>query len=117
MPSVFTSPSSRYVYGGQTEESARAIEWWEKIQLPRADSDKIYVLEKRYTVRPDCARQLASIFYNDPNLEWVLLQYNKILDPVEELVEGVVLRVPTLERVRQALLNNENQSLVSQRNV
>ena len=111
--SSFSTPNSRYSYGGITEESKSFIEWWERIKLPKDVSDKYYVMERKYQGRPDL---LATVMYGDPSLSWVILSYNNILDPIEELVEGTILRIPTLERVKSVLMNGQISSVPSTRN-
>ena len=39
------------------------------------------------------------MFLGEPRLWWVLAQYNKILDPFTEIVEGAQLYIPSPERV------------------
>lgn len=112
MSTVFSSKNSRYTYGGITEESARFVEWWERVKIPPDVTDKYYVMEKQYEGRPDL---LGTMLYGDPSLTWVVLQFNGILDPVTELVEGTVLRVPTLERVKKTLMAGRIQPVASSR--
>lgn len=110
---VFSSNNSRYAYGGITETSKNFVEWWERVKLPLDNTDKYYVMEKKYEGRPDL---LGYVMYNDSSLAWVILQYNNILDPATELVEGTLLRIPTTDRVHGVLLNGQIPSTDSSRN-
>jgi hypothetical protein len=98
---VYTT-NSRYTNGGTTEVEGNFVQWWERNTFTQDASDLIYVLERRYEGRPD---MLASVFYNDSSLWWVILQFNNILDINEEFVVGTQLRIPTLERVQKDFLN------------
>jgi hypothetical protein len=60
-------------------------------------------MEKKYEGRPEI---LGYVFYGDPGLWWIIAQYNNILDPFVELVEGQILIIPTLARVKQAYSQN-----------
>lgn len=94
--SVYNQKNGRYVLGGQTEVSAGFIEWWERNPLPKDPSDIVYYLEAKYVGRPDL---LAYAWFGDAGLEWVIPQFNSIIDPSEELVEGCVLLIPSREKI------------------
>lgn len=96
--STFNSTTGRYVLGGTTEVSSWALEWWNRVELVTDPSDLIYYVEKVYEGRP---RRLGMLFYGDEELWWVICQYNGIIDPITELVEGKRLVVPLIERVRK----------------
>lgn len=55
--------------------------------------------------RPDL---IASKAYNNPDLWWVIYEFNGIRDPIFELQAGDILRIPSLDRVNDALLNLES---------
>ena len=112
--SVFGSNNSRYSYGGITEESKKFVEWWERVNIPKDVTDNWYVMERKYVGRPDL---VATVMYNDASLAWFILQYNNILDPIEELVEGVILRIPTMERIQRLLTTNRIDPVDSSRSV
>lgn len=94
--STYNQLNGRYTRGGTTEVSDRFIEWWERHDFQYDISDLVYVLEEKYVGRPDL---LAFAFYGDTRLKWVIMQYNDILDPAEELVAGKLLLMPSLEKV------------------
>lgn len=96
--SVYNVENGRYVLGGVTEVSVATIEWWSRNQLKRDPTDIVYFFEKKYEGRPD---MLGYVFYGDPGLWWLICQYNSILDPETELVEGTVLIIPTKKRINE----------------
>lgn len=110
--SLSNKKTGRYVLGGITEVSQSGIEYWERSLLDRDPSDIVYLMEKKYEGRPDL---LGILFYNDPALWWVVAQYNGILDPLEEFVEGKLLYVPLLDRVRSQMFNKSSGPIVSTR--
>lgn len=101
--SVYNTTNGRYVLGGTTEVTANNIQWWTKTTVAHDPSDLVYFMEKKYEDRPDL---LGFVFYGDSKLWWIIAQYNNILDPVTELVEGQILLIPTLDRVKQAFIQS-----------
>lgn len=87
---------SRYVGGGQAETANGFIEWWERGELVKDNSDIVYTVENFYEGRLDL---ISSVFYNEPRWWWVIAQYNSILDPFKEIVAGRVLLIPSKERL------------------
>lgn len=92
--------SSRYVSGGITEVNSQALEWWERNKFQQDASDRTYVVEARFNGRLDL---IATSFLENSRLWWIIAQYNSILDPFNEIVEGRVLYIPTISRVQQML--------------
>lgn len=103
--SVYNAKNGRYVLGGITEVSSWSLEYWTKNKLISDPTDLVYFVEKVYESQP---RKLGMLFYGDEELWWMICQYNGILDPIEELVEGRKLIIPILERIKR-------ESLVQQR--
>lgn len=101
--SVYNTKNGRYVLGGTTEVSTQVLEWWSKTTVTGDPTDLIYFMERKYEGRPDT---LGYVFYGDPGLWWIIAQFNNILDPFTELVEGRILIIPTLDRIKQAYLQN-----------
>jgi hypothetical protein len=97
--STRNSKNGRYVRGGTTEVSGYALEWWDKVDAEKDTTDTIYVMEAKYEGRPDL---LGLAFYDDPGLWWVICQYNGIIDPMTELVEGKTLLIPSEDKVSTA---------------
>lgn len=95
---------SRYVAGGTTETANLRIEWWEKLQFEKDETDTVYTVENFYEGRPDL---IASVFYNEPRYWWVIAQYNNILDPFSEITAGRVLLIPSKDRLPLMLLSRK----------
>lgn len=113
MTSSLDSRKSRYTAGGTTERGDIGIEWWERVVFPLAADDRVYIVEKRFEGRLDW---IADLYLEDPKYWWVIAQYNNILDPHAEIIEGVVLRIPTIERTK-ALLSGTTGGITSKREV
>lgn len=94
--SAYNTKYGRYVLGGTTEVSPHALELWDQSELPRDPSDLIYFVEKKYE---DAPQLLGYVFYGDTGLWWVICQYNGIIDPIEEIVEGKMLYIPLKDRI------------------
>lgn len=109
--SVYTK-NSRYTHGGSTELDGKFLQWWDRKKFPYDSSDVFYVLDRTYEGRPD---KLASVFYNDSSVWWLILQYNNILDINEEFVAGVELRMPTKDRLQRDLLTGKSGGIPSTR--
>jgi hypothetical protein len=97
--------NGRYVLGGTTEVSLSFIEWWNRKEMKRHPSDIIYAMEKKYEGRPDL---LGYVFYGDSSLWWIIAQFNGILDPMDEMVEGKILYIPQLDRIQKDLKSQGN---------
>ena len=95
--STFNS-SGRYVLGGDTTVNTSFVKWWEKRIFTKDATDIFYVIENKFDARPDL---IANAFYEDPTMWWFICQYNAILDPETEIIEGVTLRLPTPSRIQQ----------------
>ena len=92
--------NSRYVSGGETEVGLNTLEHWERIVFPVNRDDTTYVVEKKFVGRLDL---ITAMLLVEPRYWWVVAQYNNILDPYSEIVEGRVLYIPTLDRVKTIL--------------
>ena len=95
---------SRYVQGGTTERYPNRLAWWNRRVLEYADDD-VYI-----EVLPEEAglpHKISYRVYNDKTgeLAWLIMQYNNIVDELEELKTGVVLRLPSPARVMQAIMS------------
>ena len=104
---------SRYVAGGATEVNQFALEWWERVTLTTDDTDSTYVVEKKAEGRLDL---IAQAYLEDSRLWWLVAQYNAILDPFAEVIEGRVLRIPSKSRA-QSMLNGKLGGYESTREV
>lgn len=92
---------SRYAHGGTTERTSTRLEHWERTPMRRDPTDSTYVLEDIYEGRPEL---LASVFYEDSRLWWVICQLNSILDVQSEFVAGTILSIPSKDRVEKELV-------------
>lgn len=88
--------SSRYVLGGVTEVFDNRLGWWERRIMPFRDDDVIVILDLSLAGRPD---RISDAVYGTPAYMWLVLQYNTILDPLEELKAGVTIRLPAQSRL------------------
>jgi hypothetical protein len=107
--SAYNTKNGRYTLGGTTEVSSFAIELWDANTLPSDVSDIVYFVEKKYEGKPQL---LGYVFYGDTGLWWIICQYNGIIDPLEEIIEGKLLLIPTIERVKAQLFSNSNRSVI-----
>ena len=95
---------SRYVQGGDTDVFENRLGWWERdIATFVPDStDIILTIGPQYDRRPD---KLAFQLYGRANLQWLVLQYNSIVDINEEFIAGKEIRVPDPSRASLGFLN------------
>ena len=93
---------SRYVQGGETSVYSNRLGWWERRDIPNYDDDIVITISQLHDRRPDL---LAADLYGTPSLQWLVLQYNNILDINTEFVAGKEIRLPSEERVMLDLLN------------
>ena len=97
MITVLNNKASRYTQGGTTYfNKSNKIKWWERTIIPKSDDDIYIKVSQKYTARPDL---IAFDLYGKPNLMWVVLQYNNIVDINDELVVGKTLRLPSKSRM------------------
>lgn len=95
-------PNSRYVQGGLTDIFQNRLGWWERRAITRNADDEIeFTLSSEHEGRPDI---IAYEFWGRPNLAWIVLQYNTILDPSVELVRGKTIFLPSEVRVDLEIL-------------
>lgn len=92
--------TTRYVSGGDTETADRFMEWWERRNYQLDETDTTYVVEKRFVGRLDL---ISAVFLKEPRHWWVIAMYNNILDPYSEIYEGVILYIPSIERLSDLL--------------
>ena len=92
--------SSRYVSGGITEKSDLGLEWWERTKFTPSQDDAFYAVERKFNGN---LRLISALFYGTDIYWWVIGQYNNILDPFSEVVEGVILRIPPKKDVDMIL--------------
>ena len=101
----------RYAGGGTTEVHNGFLEWWERYSFAKDASDSVYTVENANANRLDL---IASIFYGDTGLAWLLAQYNNVIDPMTEVVAGRILLIPSRDRV-SFMLGNKRGGIPSTR--
>lgn len=74
------------------------------LALEPSEDDTFIVVTQEYTKRPEL---LSSKVYGTPELWWVIYEFNGIMDPLFDLKIDQVLRIPSLDRVVQAIQNIE----------
>lgn len=104
---------SRFVSGGETETGESGLEWWERTVFTTDSTDISYTVELKFAGRLD---QIAALFLGEPRNWWVIAQYNNILDPYSEVIEGLVLKIPSADRVK-LMLNGKTGGIASTREV
>lgn len=95
---------SRYVQGGTSDRFPNRVGWWDKKTLPKADTDISIIVQEAEAGRPDL---IAFKVYGKTSLQWLVLQYNAIVDITTEIVPGAELRLPTPRRVQLDILTNQ----------
>jgi len=105
--------TSRYSAGGTTEVNPIAIEWWERVVFPMNSDDTTYIVEKKFVGRLDW---ITATFLDEPRYWWVVAQYNNILDPSSEITEGMILYIPTIDRIK-TIMSNKIGGVPSKREV
>jgi len=73
---------------------------WEPIVFPESDNDVIHTVIETQVGRLDL---IAVMYYNDPNLWWVIAHANKVEDIFEELIPGMRIRIPAFDSVKLVL--------------
>lgn len=104
------STMGRYGYGGSTVDFGNRLGWWDRRILPLSPTDVTIKISSKYAKRPDL---LAYDLYGSSTLQWLILQYNTILDINSEFVEGVSITVPTKTRVHTELLAKRSLTIPS----
>lgn len=92
--------TSRFVSGGTTEVGQNTLEWWERQTFVSMPDDITYVVEKKFEGRLDL---ISALFLGEPRYWWLIAMHNNVLDAHNEIVEGVVLYIPSQERIKNAL--------------
>jgi hypothetical protein len=83
---------SRYVQGGTSFLSGDKVGWWERRNIHDENStDFDYKISNLTAGHPD---RVAAIFFGNTELEWVILQYNNIVDVNEEFTLGTIIKIP-----------------------
>lgn len=95
--------NSRYTQGGATERFDNRLGWWERDKFSKREDDIQWIIRPDQDRRPD---KIANEVYQQPNLHWVVLQYNNIVDPETELRPGTQLLLPHPRRLELDILGS-----------
>lgn len=97
---------SRYTQGGETDVYRQRLGWWERdAETFQHDASDLFItIPRAYDRRPD---RLAFDYFGRASLQWLILQYNNIVDINEEFVAGKQIRVPDPSRVSLTFLNKK----------
>lgn len=87
----------RYKSGGDTTAFPKKLGWWERdLSFMQREIDDIsYEITIREVGRPDL---IGYDVYKRQDLDWLVLQYNNIVDPLEELYIGKIIVLPSVRR-------------------
>lgn len=90
--------SQKDIYYDTPISDNRFLDFYVPRQVPPADDDDFIILEKRHEFKPNV---LAYDLYADDRLWWIFVRLNMdtIQDPIRDMREGVILRVPKPERI------------------
>lgn len=77
------------------------------LNLQEADDDVLVQITQDLVDRPDL---VASKAYDNPDLWWVIYEFNGIQNPLEDLNIGDILRVPDISRVIDAIDKLEGET-------
>lgn len=95
---------TRMLNGGETEIKGNKLGWWERKPFEKnISTDYIVTIPEIYDKRPDL---MAYQVYGKPELFWLVLQYNDIVDIEEEFVSGKEIILPSRIRTLSGLVNN-----------
>ena len=89
---------SRQTQGGDNDIFQDKLGWWEKrTDIPTNQIDDIrYEITSQTQFRPDL---IAFLTYGRADLNWLVLQYNNIIDVNEEMTAGTIISLPSVDRV------------------
>ena len=68
--------------------------------FPVRNDDVYYTVASHESSRPD---KVSRRFYGDWRLYWVIMQANVIFDPLQEIVSGTIVRVPSISHIMEKL--------------
>lgn len=96
--SSLDSVRGRYSKGGDTEVFPTRLGWWERdlsfMGYKVDDIEYLITITDQYS--PDI---ISRNVYQRDDMGWLILQYNNIVDIMEELVAGRIIRMPSPQRV------------------
>jgi hypothetical protein len=101
--------NSRMLQGGTTEVYKDRLGWYEKrTDVPKDQYDDIvFTITKKYEYKPWL---VAQIFLDRADLEWLVLEYNDIVDIMQEFVVGRVINIPSRSRTNFSIITKPTLS-------
>lgn len=97
----------RYVLGGITDVYPNRLGYWSMVDIPHNQPDDIiFTLDAKTQYRPDL---ISYKYYNETSFEWVVLQYNYIVDVNEEFIIGNVFSIPSYSRLFSNILTKTHK--------
>ena len=87
---------TRYTFGGTTVQNAVGTGAWTRKIFERRNDDIMVTLTAQTSTHWN---MITYQLYGDDSLGWLVLQYNNVIDPVEELAPGVVIAMPHPSRI------------------
>lgn len=96
--------NTRYTNGlsSKNREGQNFLLLRNSLTLPPDEGDTLVAIKQEDILRPDLISQKA---YQTPDLWWVIFEYNNIQDPMFDLRESQILKIPALDRVLAAIQN------------
>ena len=95
---------SRFAQGGTVDIFKKRLGWWEKFIINKNNADDIiFEVTSKFSNRAD---RISYELYGRADLDWLILQYNNIIDINEELTVGKILKAPSKNRVFYELTIN-----------
>ncbi len=87
----------RYVLGGTTDVYVNRLGYWKMANIPHNQPDDIiFGLDSKTQFRPDL---ISYKYYNQTSFDWLVLQYNYIVDINEEFIIGKTFSIPSYSRL------------------
>ena len=100
-------PNSRYTNGvvSKNRNNKNFLVLRRPLNIQPGEDDIFITVNQEHQKRPDL---LASQLYGQPELWWAIYEFNNIIDPLFDLKIGQILRIPSLNRVLEAIDNIES---------
>lgn len=98
--------NSRYLQGGKAYQVGSKIGWWERYPLAVDPDAADITIDSVLAGRPDI---LAYQLYGTSKLEWVILQYNNIVDIQESFSVGSIIKAPSSAYVFATILTRSGE--------
>ncbi len=88
----------KYSIYGLTDNDGITLDVFVPYEIPLDDSDQFLTVDPKYHHKPS---RLAYDYFGSERLAWVLMLFNPdtINDPIYDLKAGMVIRIPTQERL------------------